>query len=346
MISARVRRVMQIWRAAQLGCRSVARSRFALLIFSLGLAACGGQVLSAPTPTPYSLAIQLPSPTPLSSTVSPRIRTPAPTFTPAPTPTPVIHIVEPGETLLGIALQYNISLDALQQVNGVLRPETLQIGQKLIIPIGGTSPDAGGGIVLPTPTPVAIQVQHTALHQTPVGSIWVLGEVFNPGDTALENVQVQVSLLDVSGEAVITSSTFVAVEAVPAGGRSPFGVLFENPPPEAVAFEAIAIRAELSRNSDTRYVQLKVADIQARPDGTTYQLTGTVLNDSSTDATATTAIVTVYDAQQHVIGFRQAPIGDGQIAAGATAPLDMTVAPDSGGVVADYSIVVQGRVGR
>jgi LysM repeat protein len=311
------------------------------------LSACGGQVISGPTPTPHSLAVILPSPTSLS-TLSPRQLTPEPTATPAPTPTPVIYVVEPGDTLLGIALQYDVTVDELQAVNGVLSPETLQIGQRLIIPVGGfVVPASSGGIQLPTPTPVGVEVQHTALYQTPVGSIWVLGEVHNPGATALENVQVQVTLLDATGQAVAVDAQFVAVEAVLPDGRAPFGVLFSNPPAGAVSFQANAIRAEVSRNVEARYVQLQVQDPQPKLDGSIYQLTGSIVNGSTRNAVQVHLIATIYDADRRVIGYRRSILGDGSIGAGGSLPFDVIVSADpSAQSVADYSIVAQGRVGQ
>jgi LysM repeat protein len=305
-------------------------------------------VTSCPTPTPLSLAVMLPSPTPLA-TIAPQALTPVPTNTPAPTPTPVVHIVEPGETLLGIALQYGVTLNDLQQVNGVLRPETLQIGQPLIIPIGGgSSPDAGGSTVLyPTPVPLPIVVENTARYQTPVGSVWVLGEVHNPGDAPLENVQVRVALLNDAGVEVANRLAFVALDAVPAGGRAPFGVLFEDPPANAAAFQAIVVRAEPSYSHDARYAQLQVIDPQAKQDGTTYHVTGSITNRSAANATAARIVVTVYDKEHHVTGYRQISIPDGQLPAGATIPFDAVVAPDpSSPTVADYAVIAQARAGQ
>lgn len=320
-------------------------TRYALL--SMFLAACGGQIISGPTPTPHSLAVILPSPTSIS-TLSPRKLTPDPTETPAPTPTPVIYIVEPGDTLLGIALQYNVTVDELQAVNGVLSPETLQIGQKLIIPVGGFSvPSSSGGIQLPSPTPVGIEVQHSALYQTLVGSIWVLGEVFNPGSIALENVEVRVALLDATGQEVAFDSEFVALEAIPPGGRSPFGVLFANPPAVVVAFQATAIRAEPSQNVAARYVQLHVTDPQPKLIDSIYHLTGSIVNGTSSNAVEVYVVATIYDADRHVVGYRRSIWGDGSIGAGVSAPFDISVSPDSSAKpVADYSIVAQGRVGQ
>lgn len=318
------------------------------LLLVLFLAACSGQVISGPTPMPpQSLAVMLPSPTSIS-TLSPRQLTPEPTATPAPTPTPVIYIVQPGDTLLGIALQYDVTVDGLQAINGVLSPETLQIGQRLIIPVGGfTVPSSSGGIQLPTPTPVGVEVQHTALYQTPVGSIWVLGEVVNPGTTALENVQVQVALLDAAGKAIAADAQFVALEAVMPNGRAPFGVLFANPPTGVVSFEANIIRAELSRNVEARYVQLSITDPKLKLEGSIYHVVGSIANDTANNAVQVHIIATIYDTDRHVIGYRRTVLAEGSISAGSSLPFDVVVSADpSAKSVADYLIVAQGRVGQ
>jgi LysM repeat protein len=59
--------------------------------------------------------------------------TPPPT--PTPTPTPMIYIVQSGDTLLGIALEFGVDVDILAARNGIEVPENLRTGQKLIIPV-------------------------------------------------------------------------------------------------------------------------------------------------------------------------------------------------------------------
>jgi LysM repeat protein len=59
--------------------------------------------------------------------------TPPPT--PTPTPTPVIYVVQSGDTLLKISLQYGVDVEALATRNGIDDPRNLRTGTKLIIPI-------------------------------------------------------------------------------------------------------------------------------------------------------------------------------------------------------------------
>ena len=69
--------------------------------------------------------------------------TPTETPTPAPTPTlpPVVsetvlrkHVVESGETLLSIAIQYGVSVDEIQAANG-LTSELIRVGDELTVPV-------------------------------------------------------------------------------------------------------------------------------------------------------------------------------------------------------------------
>ena len=59
--------------------------------------------------------------------------TPPPT--PTPTPTPVIYVVQSGDTLSGIALQYRVDMEALARRNDIDDPRGLRTGQRLIIPV-------------------------------------------------------------------------------------------------------------------------------------------------------------------------------------------------------------------
>ncbi len=73
--------------------------------------------------------------------------TPRPSDTPAPptaTPTPsgpVIHVIQSGETMLGIALQYGVTVDDILRANNMDDANFLSIGQQLVIPIEPPTPE-------------------------------------------------------------------------------------------------------------------------------------------------------------------------------------------------------------
>jgi uncharacterized protein YkwD len=65
--------------------------------------------------------------------------------TPPPTPTPQLYTVQPGDTLLAIALAFSTSVEAIMIASHVDNPHTLQIAQELVIP-----PNRGSILGVPT----------------------------------------------------------------------------------------------------------------------------------------------------------------------------------------------------
>lgn len=53
---------------------------------------------------------------------------------PAPAPNGRVYVVQPGDTLSGIARRFGVSLSALIQANRISRPSLIYVGQRLIIP--------------------------------------------------------------------------------------------------------------------------------------------------------------------------------------------------------------------
>jgi LysM repeat protein len=102
-------------------------------------------VPSTPTSpaTATSSPTSLPSPTPTSTHTAIPAPTHAPTATPAPTHTPtatataeaITHTVESGEILSSIARKYNVTVEAIVEANELANPDSLNVGQVLIIPV-------------------------------------------------------------------------------------------------------------------------------------------------------------------------------------------------------------------
>lgn len=65
---------------------------------------------------------------------------------PTPTPEPFRHIVQPGETLFGIAAQYGVNVNVLAEVNALLDRDNLPVGKALLIPGVAAPATAGSGI--------------------------------------------------------------------------------------------------------------------------------------------------------------------------------------------------------
>jgi LysM repeat protein len=105
--------------------------------------------LSSPTP--------LPSPAPTETMVPPTAVPPQPTpLPPAPTAPPatgdISHVVQSGENLFRIGLQYGLSWVTIAQYNGITDPNAITAGQTIRIPASGTQLPTPS-VPQPTPTP-------------------------------------------------------------------------------------------------------------------------------------------------------------------------------------------------
>jgi hypothetical protein len=121
---------------------------------------------------------------------------------------PVIHVVEAGDTISGLALQYDIAGDDIIAANQLENPNFLQVGMQLVIPIGGIPDVTATFTPAPTPTdtpipfePPSIDMTSTAVAllspteeavptQAPIesDSPIVLSEVLSSGDVTQERV--------------------------------------------------------------------------------------------------------------------------------------------------------------
>ena len=90
------------------------------------------------------------------------------------------YVVQPGDTLNSIARQFNTTVGALIQLNGIANPNQIFVGQTLILPgTGGVNPT-------PTPTthaPVATAQPATAVPTAAPTQPVVITYVVQPGDT-------------------------------------------------------------------------------------------------------------------------------------------------------------------
>lgn len=115
--------------------------------------------------------------------------TPGPSPTPLPTPTPrpdgsVVHVVQSGETLGGIALRYDVSVDKLRELNAgsIGSNSIIRTGQELIISVPSETPTPTPSPQPPTATPAA-EVPSSPTPQPEGASICVLAFHDRNGDT-------------------------------------------------------------------------------------------------------------------------------------------------------------------
>lgn len=306
-------------------------------VFAL-LLGCG-QVITLPTPTPppATADVHLNAVTP-RATSTPAPATPSPTLSPTPTPTPIIYVVQQGDTLSGIAKQFGIAVEALMDANEVYDARRLQIGQTLIIP----REEEEQSPPTPTPTPLPVVIENLSFHETPVGSLWCLGEVRNLAGMDVEYVQVQVSLYDSANVVLATATAFTALDIIPAGETSPFAVLFARPPTSYATYQVIPLSAEPSTYLGSRYRDLTVVEHEGQSQGRLFIVSGRVRNIGEERATGVEVVITAYDSQDRVVAVREVEVQTSVLAPGASEAFTASISP-MGDETARYIVQVQGQ---
>lgn len=170
------------------------------MLLLLGLVGCGTQAAYVPeavvilNPTPgapsiYSAQV-VTAPGPPVAPVPPIA--PLPPYPPGPPPTgcQTIHVVQPGETVSGIAVRYNVPGQAISYVNRLRNPNLIFVGQGLCIP----NPPAPGPWPTAWPTPTRVPAGPTPTRApatptvifataTPSGNVCRPTYLVQPGDT-------------------------------------------------------------------------------------------------------------------------------------------------------------------
>lgn len=161
--------------------------------------------------------------------------TPTPTSTPPPTPTsggPVVYVVQPGDTPIGIASQFNVTVAGLLAYNNISDPTSLRVNQELRIPPAGYTP--------PTPTPRRPTATPTPA-ATPTPSIAIpVPVLISPGNNApfkgIENIVVlqwqNPGGLPAGVENVLYIGVLVGADAIDWRFNDPLGAATEFRVPE------------------------------------------------------------------------------------------------------------------
>ena len=313
-----------------------------LVAIAISVVGCGQVVTLAPTPTPAptpTVGIEVAAITP-PPTATPAPYTPAPTATATVTPTPVIHQITAGDSLLGIANQYGVSVAALQEANGILDPRTLQVGQQLIIPSRDESAEEEG--LTPTPTPLPLRIENVYFSETTIGGLWVLGEVLNDSGTPLEQVRVGITLQEDDNSETVEADGLVALDLVDVGERAPFTILFGAAPEHFERYQLFPLSA-VPAYVGSYYRDLEVRNLQGNGEGyASYTATGSIYNFGPEEAVSVQVVITAYDALDRVIAMRQIVPEHNVVPRGGETTFTAVLAP-VGGPIVHLKAVAQGR---
>ncbi len=315
-----------------------------VILLALLLSGCG-RVITKPTAT-VSIPTILPTPTrptatPTSTpTATPVPATPEPTATPTPEPTPIIHILQAGDTLIGLAREYGVTVQAIQEVNGITDPRGLLAGQMIIIP---TDPEArlSAGTPTPAPTPPPARISPlTFWRQT--DALWAMGQVTLLDGGALEDVIIQVDLLAQNGELVASARAPIQQDMLASGETAGFSLRFSSPPDSFTSYYARIGSAQPAHVS-FYYRDLDLENILAQETGkSVYILRGEVVNRGTDDARAVQVAVILYDNDGRVVAVRRVQTDPANLAPGENGFFSAELIP-AHWPVANYHIQAEGR---
>ncbi len=158
-------------------------------------------VPATPTPAPATPTPVPATPTPVPATPTPAPITPTPVpATPAPLPPGILghHIVRPSETLYSIGRAYATQPLAIARHNGIVNPNRIFVGSRLVIPVAPWVPVPAGPVAVrqftpgdpapppaPTPAPTVCRFYHTVRRGDTLTAIairygtniWAIGRV-------------------------------------------------------------------------------------------------------------------------------------------------------------------------
>jgi LysM repeat protein len=304
------------------------------------LGSCG-QVITRITPTPTTtptLAVTLEAT--LRPTATPAPYTPAPTSTPTITPTPIIYKLKAGDTLLGIAGEFGITVKALEDVNGITNPTGLMVGDELIIPREELATAAG--TATPTATALPFRAENVTFSRSALGGLWCFGEILNSTGVDLEQAAVRVGLLDQDGKTLAEVETPAILDLIPPGGRAPFAVRFPEPP---ATFASYTVNPQAGVRGYLGSYYRDLVPKGTRGEGeryTAYTVSGMIANVGPEDAVEVSVVVTLYDALGRVIGTRRGVPEHNVIPRGGETAFSLQLTP-AGGPVDSFKVDALGR---
>ena len=300
--------------------------RKTLLICILLLSACSPRSGGAPTEaTDVSLSPDLTATPVITNTPNVLVIV----ETPLPTQTPRVYIVESGDTISEIAEKFQISQTDLLAANPDVNPNTLTIGQTIIIP------DPSAPL-----TPMPVPVTQAACHQSADAGLWCFALVQNNTADVLENVSAQITLLDENNNPVASQTAFMPLDVIQPNSSLPVYTFFPNVP--ADLNPQIQILSAM-QGSSSRYLPATLNNIvtQIDWDGKSALVSGEViLPPESNAATQVWVAAVAYDENGTVVGVKR---WEGEATQPAGSLRFEFFVSSTGGVIDAVEVAVQAR---
>lgn len=228
--------------------------------------------------------------------------TPANAAPQTPTVTPLLYIVQANDTLLDIAIRYDVELAALRAANADQDLSLLSIGMTLIIP---APPPPGVTATAPAPatsTPLALTLAAPTCYPAR-GGVLCLGVIENTGEVTLERAAVTVRLVSPAGQAM-SAIAMIEQSAIPPGALAPYRVMFAAPAAPGWAISAELLSADAQEGETARPVVLPIEATILTSDRRRAAVATTIVNPTDRAIAAPRVVVTLLDETGRVVGYR------------------------------------------
>ncbi len=249
----------------------IGRLMVAALLSVVLISGCGVGSSAAPISTLTIAPPQNPYQSKTSTPASPTATISIPTEQPLlPTATPFKHTIQDGDTLYGIALQYNISLDRLVSANPGVKTSILAIGTELVIPFSEDD-----DLIVPTPTPYPIPITNPLCYPSRTGGAWCILMAENNQDIVLENITVAINIYDRSQTLVYSFAAISPLNYVFPDQSIPLFVFINTKLPES--FQANSVLLTSLPSGDTNQLtEITQQFFQYREDNKIADVSGSV----------------------------------------------------------------------
>jgi LysM repeat protein len=239
-----------------------------------------------------------------------------------PSSTPFTYTIQVGDTMSEIAEKYHVSLDDLIAANPNVSPNSMSVGQTLLIPSNPSNPGNAS-----TPTPVPASVKQIECYPTIDRGLWCFALVHNDLPDIMENVSAHITLVDSNGAVIASQTALLPLNILPPNTSLPLYAFFAPDIPADAKAQVQLLTAIQIPINDPRYLPAAInnTSVQIDRNGHSAHVNGQVsLPPESNAATQVWVVVVAYDEFSRVVGVKRWE--GGGIQPGGSLPFNFAVA--------------------